>query len=1047
MSGAFMLDLGRYVQENKPDGLQFTGDANGANKLRRVDPAAMTTGASPNFGQPLLPHVMTFQGVVSSLANVYRPSDEALKDSAENARYMRNDLVVMECVEARQRATALLNWHVEPGDEKDGSQKAMAGTLTKIVASIPRFMQYRENLLHAVFFGRYGIANRWRWKNIAGGRRIAIDQWRPVHGDKLVWRYQPDDHRWDEDQVGVRVGIGYGAGSTIAGRWPVEKSNQVAATDQGLAYFLRTWERPLLSIHKHYIEDGEYEAPEYAGRIHGVGIRSRIYWTWYQKQETLAWLMEYLERSAGGFEVWFYPWGNDAAKQAVEKAARERLALGRNQILVPKFLDNDQFGQWYDRVEPSMAGAEALKAIIVEYFGHLLKRYILGQTLTSEASGTGLGSNLADVHLATFLQIIKYDATNLEETLTTDVLEPLIRFNFPWAVGIPFKIRVDTESENAHEKLEAYDKAFNMGLQLRAQDLYDLIGATKPGPDDQVLDKASQAPDPSMGGFGGLSALLGKGEGAGEEKGPSNVPPSDPAGEVSLLGKDKPGKPKSAGAEQYSLRSQVEGAAALTLPPTEAQREAGNYRKGKVRLHGLEVTIENAKGSQRRPEWPPLAAHYGYINRTEGRDGDHVDCYIGPKPESEIVFVVDQVTQGGRFDEHKCVLGCTTEAHARKLYLANYQSGWRCGPITSMTMPQFRTWLSAGDTTKPVAGQVSRYSASFDDEHPRGPDGRFVGKVAPGRRSISTESLKVRMRDLRIAEENLQAGKGSVTPGDPVEVSYNVDTGVYELVDGYHRYLKRRGGTIEAAKKSPHVTLEAIVNLVNNGGPMGTERDLTAAEIEKHLGGVSRYSALWREDEHPRAGHGLFASKGSGRKLPGLPALPERKTDFTSTGGSAEVAFAAAEKRTAGQYRSREGQQSLFASEDAKADSDHVSALEGAVSRGAISDEQASTAADWVRQHGSYPKWHTMAGRSLFDGGTDLIGRVDRGDESFAVHVKHDGDVSVYHWPGFGKHKKLKFSSTLIPLHQTKPLGGAAAAATKAPAREAMLFSAVHVPA
>jgi phage gp29-like protein len=156
---------------------------------------------------------------------------------------------------------------------------------------------------------------------------------------------------------------------------------------------------------------------------------------------------------------------------------------------VPKFLENDTFGQWYDRIEPGMAGAEALKSIIIEYFGHLLKRYILGQTLTTESAGTGLGSNLADVHLATFLQIVKYDATNLEETLTTDLLEPMIRFNFPWAVGLPFRFRIDTESENSEAKLQAYKLAHEMGLKIPAQAVYDLIGCAKPAPGDEVLDR------------------------------------------------------------------------------------------------------------------------------------------------------------------------------------------------------------------------------------------------------------------------------------------------------------------------------------------------------------------------------------------------------------------------------------------------------------------------------------------------------------------------------------------------------------------------------
>jgi hypothetical protein len=196
---AMLYDVGAATR-NEPTAFQSTnGDGHGP---RKFDPAAGVPGAPPNFGQFIAPHVVTFTGTVSSLAKVYRPSDEALRDSAENARFMRNDLVVMECVEHRQRATALLNWHIEADDEKNPGQKELAGTLTKMCQRIPRFMQYRENLQHATWFGKYGVANRWRWKVVGGRNRISVDRWRPVHGDKLVWRYEPDDPRWDEDQVG-----------------------------------------------------------------------------------------------------------------------------------------------------------------------------------------------------------------------------------------------------------------------------------------------------------------------------------------------------------------------------------------------------------------------------------------------------------------------------------------------------------------------------------------------------------------------------------------------------------------------------------------------------------------------------------------------------------------------------------------------------------------------------------------------------------------------------------------------------------------------------
>ena len=42
---------------------------------------------------------------------------------------------------------------------------------------------------------------------------------------------------------------------------------------------------------------------------------------------------------------------------------------------------------------------------------------------------------------------------------------------------------------------------------------------------------------------------------------------------------------------------------ANTLPePTEPQKEAGNYKKGHLSLHGLDISIENPRGSERDPE-------------------------------------------------------------------------------------------------------------------------------------------------------------------------------------------------------------------------------------------------------------------------------------------------------------------------------------------------------------------------------------------------------------------------------------------------------------
>jgi len=144
--------------------------------------------------------------------------------------------------------------------------------------------------------------------------------------------------------------------------------------------------------------------------------------------------------------------------------------------------------------------------------------------------------------------------------------------------------------------------------------------------------------------------------------------------------------------------------------PTQAQKESGNYKKGHVTFQGLDISIENPRGSERAGTNPngtawrhTMSDHYGYIKRTEGADGDSVDVYVGPALDSDRVFVVNQLVQGtGKFDEHKVMLGFPDEAAAVKAYKSNFDAGWKVGPVHAMSMAEFKGWLKDGDTTKPT---------------------------------------------------------------------------------------------------------------------------------------------------------------------------------------------------------------------------------------------------------------------------------------------------------------------------------------------------------
>ncbi|MEE9871790.1 MAG: PLxRFG domain-containing protein [Delftia lacustris] len=156
--------------------------------------------------------------------------------------------------------------------------------------------------------------------------------------------------------------------------------------------------------------------------------------------------------------------------------------------------------------------------------------------------------------------------------------------------------------------------------------------------------------------------------------------------------------------------------------PTDAQKEAGNYKKGHVRLNGLDISIENPAGSRRRPEWPPLQNHYGYFKGSVGADKDHVDVFMTDRASDPDlpVFVVDQVNRDGSFDEHKVVLGVADEADARAAYLGNYEKGWTgLGAITQMTQDEFKTWLRDPAKTKKPAGTLPG-AAPATTKKPRG---------------------------------------------------------------------------------------------------------------------------------------------------------------------------------------------------------------------------------------------------------------------------------------------------------------------------------------
>lgn len=166
--------------------------------------------------------------------------------------------------------------------------------------------------------------------------------------------------------------------------------------------------------------------------------------------------------------------------------------------------------------------------------------------------------------------------------------------------------------------------------------------------------------------------------------------------------------------------------------PSEAQKEAGNYKKGHIKINGFDITIEQPSGSVRSgkdasgKEWSQVMNNtYGYIRGTESVDGDHIDVFLGPDMNSDMVYVVDQVNTDGSFDEHKVMIGFSSLEDARSAYLSNYEEGWQgLGNITGVALDEFKKWIDSSiRKTKPFSEykSVKAIEEKTNNEKPQMP--------------------------------------------------------------------------------------------------------------------------------------------------------------------------------------------------------------------------------------------------------------------------------------------------------------------------------------
>lgn len=228
--------------------------------------------------------------------------------------------------------------------------------------------------------------------------------------------------------------------------------------------------------------------------------------------------------------------------------------------------------------------------------------------------------------------------------------------------------------------------------------------------------------------------------------------------------------------------------------PTDAQKEAGNYSMGHLWLQGLNLSVENAKGSVRSgtspsgKEWSvKMPSAYGYIRGTKGRDKDHIDVYIGPKPDSEVVYIIDQCKDDSTFDEHKCMVGFDSKEQAVETYDAAFSDDkgpQRRKAVTAVSMPDFKEWVFSDRTRQPYSSLDE--STDPDDIDPQW----YIDSVRSGRPKLDSFTRAYIEAALWSSNDNSDPETG----GEPLDRNYDVsdieDETLWQMWDDCQSFQK-----------------------------------------------------------------------------------------------------------------------------------------------------------------------------------------------------------------------------------------------------------------
>lgn len=354
----------------------------------------------------------------------------------EAYRLMLRDDQVQSTFQQRRLAVIARDWSVTPGGDAPADEVA-ADHLSEQLSRIG-FDRVTEKMLYGIFYG-YAVA-------------------------EVLWKVK--DGLVEIDQIKVRD----------RNRFTFDDDRRLRLMRSGSA------DGELMPDRKFWCFTA---GSDHDDDLYGVGLGYHLYWpVWFKREGLKSWLQG-LDKTARPTALGKFPTG--ASQDDIDKLLLTLEAYASDTgIAIPEAMSIEllqaarsattDYSTLYNRMDAAIA------------------KIVLSQTMTTDSSVAGLGSNQADVHRDVKQEVVKADADLLNESFSATVAQWLTAWNFPDA-ATPIVTRQIGDAEDLDVSAARDERLSKIGWRPTEERIretygegYERAGSAVTPPDASTLD-------------------------------------------------------------------------------------------------------------------------------------------------------------------------------------------------------------------------------------------------------------------------------------------------------------------------------------------------------------------------------------------------------------------------------------------------------------------------------------------------------------------------------------------------------------------------------